>query len=249
MQKRGTLLLSLSVVLKPISVPLLGLPLVSADRSIKKAMIYLLIVAAVIISLWFLPFFLLNWAIPDTPNLATSYFRMAGGMTLFNAVEIFQQSATVPVGFEFLGYIWIVALLIGYYLVYRHPPKTTEGLVEAAVGLLLIFFLTRTWLSEPNFNLLFPLILILYGFGKVSKHTLHMLWIIPFIFLFFNYAAQQLFFLVDPTVIAAIANFDLQWGTWRVLARFGVTLLWFVFALKIESSLLTKKNSLTSTSY
>ncbi len=249
MQKKGTMLLSLSVVLKPISLPLLGLPLVSANRSIKKAIIYLLIMAGVIISLWFLPFYLLNWAIPDAPNLATSYFRMAGGMTLFNIVEVFQQSATVPAGFEFLGYMWIVALLIGYYFVYRYPPRTTEGLVEAAVGLLLIFFLTRTWLSEPNLNLLFPLILILYGFGKIGKYTLHLIWMIPFVFLFFNYAAPQLFFLVDPTVMAAIANFDLQWGTWRVLARFGVTLLWFVFALKIESRLLSKKNNLTSTSY
>jgi hypothetical protein len=249
MQKRGTLLLSLSVVLKPISLPLLGLPLFSANRSLKKAAIYLLIVATVILSLWFLPFYLLDWAIPIAPSLATSYFKMAGGLTLFNAVEIFQQSPTVPGGFEFLGYIWIVALLLGYYFVYRHPPKTTEGLVEVAIGLLLVFFLTRTWLSEPNLNLLFPLMLILYGYGKIGKTTLHLLWIIPFVFLFLNYAIPQLFFLVDPTVMSAIANFDLQWGTWRVLARFGLTILWFILAIKIESDLLTKKNNLASTAY
>jgi hypothetical protein len=246
MQKRGTLLLSLSIVLKPISLPLIGLPLVSARRSIKKAAVWLLIVATVILSLWFLPFYLLDWAIPIAPSLATTYFRMAGGLTLFNAVEIFQQSPTVPAGFEFLGYIWIIALLLGYYFVYRHPPKTTEELVETAVGLLLVFFLTRTWLSEPNLNLLFPLMLILYGYGKIGKSTMHLLWIIPFVFLFLNYAFPQLFFLVDPTVMSAIANFDLQWGTWRVLARFGLTILWLIFALKIGSVLLTKKNNFNS---
>jgi hypothetical protein len=242
-QKRGTLLLSLSVVLKPISLPLIGLPLASPNRSLKKIAINFSIITAVIVSLWFLPLYLLDWVIHIAPNLATSYFKMAGGMTLFNIVELFQPTATLPAGFEFLGYLWIIALLVGYFFIYRHPPKTTEGMVEAAVGLLLIFFLTRSWLSEPNLNLLFPLMLILLGFGKISKKTMHLLWIIPFGFLFLNYAAPQLFFLVDPTVTSQIAAFNLQWGTWRVLARFGLTFLWFAFAIKIESDLLTGKAS------
>jgi hypothetical protein len=240
-QKRGTLLLSLSVVLKPISLPLIGLPLASQNRSPKKIAVNLSIIAAVIVSLWFLPLYLLDWIVHIAPDLVTPYFKMAGGITLFNIVELFQPTETLPVGFEFLGYLWIVALLVGYFFVYRHPPKTTEGLVEAAVGLLLLFFLTRSWLSEPNLNLLFPLMLILFGFGKISKKTIHLLWIIPFGFLFLNYAAPQLFFLVDPAVTSQIAAFNLQWGIWRVLARFGLTVLWFMFAIKIGSDLLTGK--------
>jgi hypothetical protein len=140
-----------------------------------------------------------------------------------------------------LGYLWIPAILFGYYLIYRNPPKTMIKLVESAVVLLLIFFLTRSWLSEPNLNILLPLILILFGSGKLSLRTVHLTWIIPFAFLFLNYAIPQLFFLVYPPIMPAIGTFDLQVGVWRLIARFAVTVLWYVLAIKILSEVLKKK--------
>jgi Gpi18-like mannosyltransferase len=238
--KKSALLLALSVVLKPISLPLLGLPLLfSTPKNRQKNLIYILILLAVIVSLWFLPFNLLSWMEPSSPSQLTSYFRMAGGMTLFNVVEIFQKTATIPTGLDFLGYIWILALLLGYYIIYRNPPKTMNKLVESAVVLLLIFFLTRSWLSEPNINILLPLLLMLFGFGKINSKTLNLAWIIPFIFLFLNYAVPQLFFLVYPQIISAIGTFDLQIGISRVIARFAVTVLWYILALRILSQVLS----------
>jgi hypothetical protein len=81
------------------------------------------------------------------------------------------------------------------------------------------------------------------GYGKINRKTFHLLWIIPFAFLFLNYAFPQLFFLVVPNVTSALANFDLQFGTWRLVGRFGVTLLWYVLALKIQFGLLSTKSS------
>jgi hypothetical protein len=166
---------------------------------------------------------------------------MAGGMTLFNIVEIFQKSATVPIGYDWLGYLWIPATIFGYYLIYRNPPKNMLKLVESAVVLLLIFFLTRSWLSEPNLNILLPLFLILFGSGKLSLKTIHLAWVIPFIFLFLNYATPQLFFLVYPPIMSAIGTFDLHVGVWRLIARFVVTVLWYILALKILGAVLSKK--------
>jgi Gpi18-like mannosyltransferase len=238
---KSSLLLSLSIVLKPISLPLIGLPLLfSTPQNRRKNLIYTLISSVVVVTLWFLPFNLLGWMVPSSPTQVTSYFKMAGGMTLFNIVEIFQKTATIPVGLEFLGYLWMPALILGYYLVYRNPPKTMYKLVESAVFLLFIFFLTRSWLSEPNINVLLPLLLILFGSGKINSKNLHLAWIIPFVFLFLNYAVPQLFFLVYPSIIPAIGTFDLQIGVSRVIARFAVTVVWYIFALSLLSQVLSK---------
>ncbi|MGE5574755.1 MAG: hypothetical protein ACM3UL_01345, partial [Ignavibacteria bacterium] len=203
---KSSLLLSLSIVLKPISLPLIGLPLLySTSHNRRKNLLYIAITFIVIVSLWFLLFNLLGWMAPESAEQATSYFKMAGGITLFNISEIFQKTATLPAGFEFLGYIWIPALIIGYFLIYRNPPKNTLKLMESAALLLLVFFLTRSWLSEPNINILLALLLIMYGSRKISGNEFHLAWTITFVFLFFNYAIPQLFFLVCPSVISNLA--------------------------------------------
>lgn len=241
MIKKSALLLSLSIVLKPISLPLIGLPLLfSTPKNRQKNVVYVLILLLIVLALWFLPFNLLGWMMPSSPNQITSYFKMAGGMTLFNIVEIFQKTATLPTSLEFLGYLWIPALILGYYIIYRNPPKTMNKLVESAVFLMFIFFLTRSWLLEQNINILLPLLLILFGSGKISSKNLHLTWIIPFIFLFLNYAVPQLFFLVYPPIIPAIGTFDLQIGVARLIARFAVTVLWYILALRILFQVFSK---------
>jgi hypothetical protein len=243
---KSSILLSLSIVLKPISLPLIGLPLLfSTPKNRRKNLLYILISSVVVVTLWFLPFNLLGWMVPSSPTQLTSYFKMAGGMTLFNSVEIFQKAAAIPAGLDFLGYIWIPTLILGYFIIYRNPPKTMPKLVESAVVLLFIFFLTRSWLSEPNINILLPLLLILFGSGKISPKNLHLAWIIPSVFLFFNYAVPQLFFLVYPPIMSAMAAFDVQFGTARFIARFAVTVLWYFLAVKILSSITRKKIGLS----
>jgi hypothetical protein len=131
---------------------------------------------------------------------------MAGGMTIFNLVEVIQNTAVLPAGLEFLGFLWIPALLIGYYLVYRNPPKSMPELVEKATVLLLIFFLTRTWLSEPNINLIFALALITTVSNDLNFRNFGFLWVIPLFFMFLNTSLPQLFFLVSPSIISNLAN-------------------------------------------
>lgn len=240
---KGGILLSLSFVLKPISLPLIGLPLVVSPISSRKILTYISILAVIVLAFWFLPFNLLGWMLPSSPGTLTAYFRMAGGMTFFNIFEIFTAKAALPGGLEFLGYIWIPALLVGYYFIYRHKPKSIVETVQAGIVLLLIFFLTRSWLSEPNLNLLFPLILIAFSFEKNSSRILHLAWIIPFVFTFLNFAAPQLFFLVYPQIMPGMAAFDVQFGTARFVARFAITVLWYILATKILSLLISKKQS------
>jgi hypothetical protein len=231
---KSALLLSLGFVLKPISLPLLGLPLLFClPKNRERKLIYSLIVAGVVLSLGFAIFFVLNWPPPLTADKVTSFFRMSGGMTLFSIVELFQASATLPIGFEVLGYLWIPALAIGYVIISRRPPKSLAELMQAAVALLLIFFLSRSWLSEPNVNLLIPLMLILLGFEKISSRSLNCTWIITFIFMILNLGFFQLFFLIEPSIMNWMWTWSSQIDIFRLLLRFSVAVLWTVFASKL----------------
>jgi hypothetical protein len=241
---KSSILLSLSLVLKPISLPLIGLPLIcSQTGKVKKFAITVVVAFLLLFGLWFLPFYFFGWMVPSSDFQFTSYFRMAGGLTVFNAFELFTNVAAIPTSLWFLGYIWIPALLVGYYFIYRNPPKSTVEVVRSAAVLMLIFFLTRSWLSEPNLNLLFPLILIAFSFDKISSRLLHLAWIIPLAFMFFNWSIPQLLFLIYPQIMTNITAFDVQFGTARFVARFVVTILWYILAFKILFALFPKNRS------
>ncbi len=240
---KSSILLSLSIVLKPISLPLIGLPLFFSTRqNRRKNLIYILISALILVGLWFLPFNLFGWMVPSSPGQVTSYFKMAGSMTLFNLVEVIQNTAVLPLGLEFLGYLWIPALLIGYYFVYRNPPKSMPELAEKALLLLLIFFLTRTWLSEPNINLIISMALLTLVSKKSNFQNFNFLWIIPLIFMFFNFSFPQLFFLVSPSILNNLAQLDQSILFWRLVGKFVVALFWQVFAWRLVIKLLSQNS-------
>jgi Gpi18-like mannosyltransferase len=239
---KSSILLSLSVVLKPISLPLIGLPLFfSTPNNRQKKLIYIAILCGMIIGLWFLPFNLLGWMVPSSPGQVTAYFKMADSMTLFNLVELIQNTAVLPAGLEFLGYVWMPALLIGYYFVYRKPPKTMPELAEKAVILLLIFFLTRTWLSEPNLNLIISLALLTIIAEETNFYNFAFLWVIPLVFMFFNTSVPQLFFLVSPSVVPNLAQLDQTIRFWRLIGKFIIVVVWQVFAWRLVVKILTRK--------
>jgi hypothetical protein len=244
MVKKSAVLLSLSVVLKPISFPLLGLPLFfSPKRDWPKIVQYIVISIAIIVILWILSFYIFGWTLPSSSNQLTSYFIRAGGMTPFNMVEILQDTVTLPSGLAFLGYIWIPALLFGYYLVYRDPPKTFNELTQKAIGIMLIFFLTYSWLSEPYVNVVIALAILALPFAKVNFRNFHFLWVIPLIFMVLSTNFFQLFFLVSPSIIASLAHADLYIRSWRLIAMFIVVVVFQVFAWRLVIEMFNRKKS------
>jgi carbon starvation protein CstA len=111
-------------------------------------------------------------------------------------------------------------------------------IVTKSIGLVLVFFLMRSWLSEPNLNLLLPLMLIAVGLGKMEKRVFHLFWIIPLVFMIINFAFPQLFFLIYPSVLDALAQFDLQFGITRLVARFFVAVLWTLMGMAVAFKML-----------
>jgi hypothetical protein len=232
--KECAFLLAVSIAIKPVALPLAPLPLFYSRRFLsRKNFLYSLVFVAVLFTLAIAPFFLLGWRIPIAQGEWNGQFTVAGGLTVFNVAEIIQNSPTIPPTLEFLGFLWIPALLVSYYLISRNRPLSMDDVSSKATGLVLIFFLTRSWLSEPNINLVLALMLIAVGLDKLDKRSLHLTWIVPLVFLVVNAAFPQLFFLVYPSVLTSIAQFDQQFGTARLIARFAIALAWSIIAWRI----------------
>jgi hypothetical protein len=243
MVKKSVFLLSLSVVLKLISLPLLGLPLLFLPKKDwSKILQYIAIFVVTILTLWILPFYIFGWTPPFSSNQQAAYFMRAGGMTPFNIVELLKDQVTLPSGLGFLGFIWIPALLIGYYLVYRDPPKTFNELTQKAIGLMLIFFLTFTWVSEPYMIVVIALALLALPFTKMKFRNFHFLWIIPLIFMFLSTNFFQLFFLVSPSIIASLAHADLYIRSWRLSAMFIVAVVFQIFGWRLVVEMFKRKS-------
>ncbi len=235
---QSALVLALSFVIKPISLPLLGLPLLYRSKSRMKVVWITLTVLVVVGALLFAPFYLMGWAAPFSLGQVGSFFTMTGGMTVFNLIDVFRQSAALPsdwwsVSYLWLHVLWIPALLLGYFWVYRNPPKNFLSAARAALMLLLVFFLSRTWLSEQNLNLLFPFMLILLGSGDLKIKSFNLFWVLAFVFLVLNMSVLQLLYLVYPPVIPIKETFDATFGVARFTARFVITIVWFFIAVKI----------------
>jgi Gpi18-like mannosyltransferase len=221
----SALTLALAFSIKPIILPLLGLPLLYKNP---KKSLSILIIAT--FTFFILPFLIIGWQLPLASDELTTHFRAAGGLTFFGIIEIFYQSMILPQTLEILGFLWIPALIVGYYYIYRYPPKSQTELFQKSILLVLIFFLTRSWLSEPNINLILPLMLIAYSTKKLTFRNFHFAWIIPLIFMFFNYSIPQLLFLPYPTIITELTLLDTQIGTIRLVGRFIISIIWQIFA-------------------
>ena len=170
-------------------------------------------------------------------------------MTPFNIVEILKDTVTIPSGLELLGYIWIPALLLGYYLVYRDPPKTFNELTQKAIGLMLIFFLTYSWLSEPYVNVVIALALLALPLTQINFRNFHFLWVITLVFMILTTNFVQLFYLVSPqSLISTAIQIEHNVRDWRLIARFVTVIVWQVFAWMLAIKILLVKKFKTQIS-
>jgi Gpi18-like mannosyltransferase len=225
------LTMALSFAVKPITLPLLGLPLFfPKSKQWQDNSKYMIILFVLIFSLVVLPFLIWNWQPLREFGEWNAHFKSAGGMSPFGIGEIFNNTLQLPEVIEILGFLWFPALLLGYYAIYRNPPNSQIELFKKAMILVMLFFLTRTWLSEPNLILLLPLMLVVLASEKITFRNFHFAWILPFIFMFFNYSFPQLFFLPYPNVLSELAQLDTQILTARLIGRFIVVVVWQIFA-------------------
>jgi hypothetical protein len=99
-------------------------------------------------------------------------------------------------------------------------------LLKKSTALILVFFLTRTWLSEPNIILLLPLVLILTSIGELNSLALAAVWVLPLVFTIFNASPPQLLFPSFPEAMGRMLQLFDDFRTARLVIRTALVILW-----------------------
>ncbi len=224
----SAILLALAVSLKPVALPLLPLPIIYIARmSIKNSAKYFMISLASIFVLTILPFYLLDWNPGPVIRNWDYHETVAGGLSLFGFMEALRGTYHIPDSLYLLGFVWIPAVAAGY--IFLHPRfNSSEELIRSACSIILIFLLTRAWVSEPNLDLLIPLLTIVLTLNNISRQIYTLAWVVPLIFAFLNTSIPQLFALVYPQVIGDIYTIDLKIRGARLMGVYLIDLLWQV---------------------
>lgn len=238
----STLALAISLSLKPLLFPLIPLIFLYLYNSNKTKLLYF-ITLLVIFSLLFIvfPFLILNWS----PELIftgwNSHFILGGGLGYLTFLELTSNSF-IPNNLSFLGYLWIPALLFVYSLIDYKSINTLNDLLENALIIMLTFFLTRAWVSEPNLVVVIILVLILSHKNNNFNYFLKTAWVLPLIFTFFNASLPQMLYLYLPNFLNLQKTLDFAFYQYRILFRSVVVFFWQLISWRFIYNILYKKN-------
>ena len=236
--RHGTagLLLGISIALKHLALPLVPLgwlwiatrPLPLRDR-LRNLASYSTAVLGVAGALAFGPFFVFGWPLSGFEAAAGYQAQVTGGFTLYQFLSVDLSS---PTPLALLGYLPAIAVAITYGFLYKTPLKDFADLSQVALIITFVFMTTRTWVSEQNLALVFPLVLfpeLLRGHGFRFANSL---WIIFFIYTVLNTIPFQFAFLLIPDAPLTAANFagSAILGPLRVAILPGCVVAWMALA-------------------
>jgi Gpi18-like mannosyltransferase len=231
--KRSGLFFALSGSLKviPLVLALVFLIFVKRNYSLKKILEFTLTSLAAFTIFSFLPFKIFGWNLWSVNRVVSDpgyQFDRAGGFTFFNILELTLGTTNLPQGWEFLGYVWIPSVIVGYYQLSRTPLASRMDLIRWASASLFILTLTRTWVSEQNILLLIPLVMLYSIVNHKNWKLTHMTWIITLVFTFMNGSPFQMFFLLSPEPYNLLRLFDQAYINVRFVLRFLTVIPWNV---------------------
>jgi hypothetical protein len=146
-------------------------------------------------------------------------------MSFMTFLEYVRWSYTLPEQWWFLGWLWVPALGIALFTL-RKGVFDFKDLLLKSLGLTLVFFLSRSWLSETNLNLILPVAVILASTGDLEPRMLTALWVIPLIFSFFNTDLAQLLFPSMPNLMDRLLQFAAENNGIRYILRTIVVAVW-----------------------
>ena len=220
--------LALAISLKPTPVPVvLAVVVYLWGSPWRRMMRYVLTFALSMLALCVLPFLIFGWDASPIQQGWNTQFTVSGGMTLTTLYELSAGTYLLPGYWWLLGLIWLPAIFIGALWM----PRGDFGLVSLlknSLVLILVFYLTRTWLSEQNLALILPMVLILVYLGELPRLTLSAVWILPLIFTIFNTSPPQLLFPILPELMAKVLQWADVFRSARLLARMLVVIPWQV---------------------
>jgi hypothetical protein len=225
--KVSAVLLALMISIKPIALPLIFIPLLFLKRQpIRQILIYygLLILCGFLFCV--VPFIVFGWDPSPILQNWNAHFTVGGGMSFLVFLEIMRDSYQLPGAWWLLGLIWIPALVLTILVIGRDDIHGLNDLLIKSTVLIMVFFLTRAWLSEPNIILVLPFIVILTFTHELDRRMLAAIWILPFIFSFFNTATAQLFFPSMPVLMGKLLTLMDNFRTDRLIAKLTIVIAW-----------------------
>ena len=223
---RSAILLALAISFKPIAIPLIPVVLIyQMGKSARRAINYLIAFFTSVILFCVAPFIIFGWDPTSIFKGWNYHFTIGGGMSFMTFLELLKDSYQLPGQWWLIGLAWIPALGIGIYAL-RYGINGFTDLLRKSTGMIMIFFLTRTWLSEPNIILILPFVLILASIGELNNLALAAVWILPLVFTIFNTSPPQLLFPSFPEAMTGLLKLSENFRVLRLVVRTLIVLPW-----------------------
>jgi len=218
--------LALAIALKPTPVPVvLAVMAYLWGAPWQRLVLYSLIITLGLVTFCVLPFFIFHWDASPIFHGWNAQFSVSGGMSLTTLYELLANTYILPGFWWLLGFIWLPIVLVSA-LFLRRGERGLVDLIKNSLILTLIFFLTRTWLSEQNLTLILPLVLILVAVSELPRLSLTMVWVLPLIFTIFNTSPPQLLFPILPDLMAKLLRWADIYRTTRLVVRTLLVIPW-----------------------
>jgi hypothetical protein len=171
------------------------------------------------------PFTILGWDPSPILQHWNAHFVVGGGLSWLTFLELVQGSYVLNGNWWLLGLLWLPVLGVAAFAV-RPGIAGLKELLSASAAMIMVFFLARAWLSEPNIILVLPLVLILTSTGNLDRLALHALWILPLIFGIVNNSAAQLLFPSMPAIMNDLLKRLEDFRMARLIAKVIVVIPW-----------------------
>jgi hypothetical protein len=221
-------LLALAISLKPTALPLILVSLVYlAGTALPRVWRFLAVFIGCMILFCAAPFLLLRW--DPTPILEhwNFHFTQGGGLSFMTFMEYTKWSYQLPGQWWFLGWLWVPALFLATWALRPGINGLSELLIKSA-GMILVFFLSRAWLAEPNINLVLPFVLVLTSINKLDRLSLTGVWVISLAFSFFNSDLAQLFFPSMSALMDQFIKWIIEYSSARYAIRSVIVVSWLL---------------------
>ena len=224
--KRSAILLALAISFKPIALPLIPIAFIYLYRkSIWQNVFYYSVLFVSIFVFSVVPFFIMKWDPSPILQNWNAHFIVGGGMSFMTFFEFFKNSYQLTGNWRLAGVLWIPALCLATYTL-RSGKGSLRNLIINSSILIMVFFLTRAWLSEPNIILILPFILILTSTGNLNRVTLAAIWILPLVFSILNTSTAQLFFPSMPELMDGMLKWMEGYRPIRLAAKMIIVIPW-----------------------
>ena len=196
----SAVLLALAICVKPIALPLLAAALLYLARARCRGRCATPACGCRRRVLFYVaPFFAFGWSRAPFTQRLNAHLVLQGALSFMTVVRLVRDplahAGPLVAAGPALG--CRPCVLRGAVLAGRGDGGF-EDLLAKGSAFVLVVFLTRTWLAEPNVVLILPLALVLTAHGVLERRALTALWVLPLVFTVFNASPLQLLWVAFP---------------------------------------------------